>query len=120
MCALIFLSISSIYLMPLNFHLKCKDLPLLTFPSFPFYMSPLKFQYSSFLNTKFFVSTLESRINVPLRLLIFGIFSRDYGLFTNQILLHKFAHYKGLCLFFLSNFPEATFFQGATPILDFK
>jgi hypothetical protein len=32
--------------------------------------------------------------------------------------LHKFAHFKGLRLFFLSNFPEAMFIQGATSILD--
>ena len=37
-----------------------------------------------------------------------------YGL--KRILLHKFAHFKGLRLFFLSNFPEATFIQGATSI----
>ena len=32
------------------------------------------------------------------------------------LLLHKFAHFKGLRLFFLSNFPEAMFIQGATSI----
>ena len=31
-------------------------------------------------------------------------------------MLHKFAHFKGLHLFFLSNFPEAMFIQGATSI----
>ena len=35
-----------------------------------------------------------------------------------QILLHKFTHFKGLHLFFLSNFPEATFIQGAMSIPD--
>ena len=35
-----------------------------------------------------------------------------------KILLHKFALFKGLCLLFLSNFPEATFIQGATFIPD--
>ena len=30
----------------------------------------------------------------------------------------KFAYFKGLRLFFLSNFPEATFIQGATPFPD--
>ena len=34
------------------------------------------------------------------------------------ILLHKFAYFKGLRLFFLSNFPEAMFIQGATSIPD--
>ena len=32
--------------------------------------------------------------------------------------IHKFAHFKGLRLLFLSNFPEATFIQGAMSILD--
>ena len=32
--------------------------------------------------------------------------------------LHKFAHFEGLRLFFLSNFPEAMFIQGATFIPD--
>ena len=32
--------------------------------------------------------------------------------------LHKFAHFKGLRLFFLSNFPDATFIQGASSIPD--
>ena len=32
--------------------------------------------------------------------------------------LHKFAHFKGLRLFFLSNFSEAMFIQGATSIPD--
>ena len=36
------------------------------------------------------------------------------------ILLHKFAYFKGLRLFFLSNFPEATFIQGVTSIPDSK
>ena len=66
-------------------------------------------------------STLESGINIPTRLLIFGIFSRGYGLIKDLKdlnLLHKFAHFKGLCLFFLSNFPEAMFIQGAMSILD--
>ena len=35
-------------------------------------------------------------------------------------LLHKFAHFKGLRLFFLSKFPEATFIQGVTSIPDSK
>ena len=33
-------------------------------------------------------------------------------------ILYKFEHFKGLRLFFLSNFPEATFIQGATSIPD--
>ena len=63
-------------------------------------------------------TTLESGKNLLLCLLIFGIFSRGYGLITDLDLnfLHKFAHFKGLRLFFLSNFPEATFIQGATSI----
>ena len=32
--------------------------------------------------------------------------------------IHTFAHFKGLPLFFLSNFPEDTFIQGATSIPD--
>ena len=32
----------------------------------------------------------------------------------------KLARFKGLHLFFLSNFPEATFIQGATSIPDFR
>ena len=35
-----------------------------------------------------------------------------------MLLIHTFAHFKGLRLFFLSNFPEATFIQGATSIPD--
>ena len=62
--------------------------------------------------------TLESGINIPLRLSIFGIFSRGYGLIMDLKDLHKFAHFKGLHLLFLSNFPEATFIQGATFIPD--
>ena len=65
--------------------------------------------------------TLESGINVPLRLLIFGIFSRGYGLITDLkdlILLHKFANFKGILLFFLSNFPEDTFIQATSSIPD--
>ena len=34
------------------------------------------------------------------------------------MLLHKFANFKGLCLFFLSNFPEAMFIPGAMFIPD--
>ena len=34
------------------------------------------------------------------------------------MLIHKFALFKGLHLFFLSNFPEAMFIQGATSIPD--
>ena len=33
-------------------------------------------------------------------------------------LLHKVAHFKGLCLLLLTNFPEAMFIQGATSIPD--
>ena len=61
--------------------------------------------------------TLESRINVPLRLLIFE--TKGYCLITDLKdlnLLHKFTYFKELCLFFLSNFPGATFIQGATSI----
>ena len=36
----------------------------------------------------------------------------------DYILLYEFAHFKRLRLFFLSNFPEATFIQGATSIRD--
>ena len=36
------------------------------------------------------------------------------------ILLHKFGYFKGLQLFFLSNFPEAMFIQGVTSIPDSK
>ena len=35
-----------------------------------------------------------------------------------ETFLHKFAQFKGLSLFFLSNFPEAMFIQGATFIPD--
>ena len=35
-----------------------------------------------------------------------------------KTLLHKFAHFKGLRSFLLSNFPEAMFIQGATSIPD--
>ena len=68
-------------------------------------------------------NTLESGINVLLRLLIFGIFSRGYGLIMDlcirlETLLRKFAHFKGLRLFFLSNFAEGTFIQGGMSILD--
>ena len=70
-------------------------------------------------------STLESRINVPLRLLFFGIFSRSYGLIPDSIViiyvvdvLVKYKVSMGLRLFFLTNFPGATFIQGATFIPD--
>ena len=63
-------------------------------------------------------TTLESRINVPLHLLIFWFFSRGYGLIMDLKDLHKFAHFKGLRLFFLSNFSMAKFIQGATSIPD--
>ena len=36
------------------------------------------------------------------------------------MLLHKFVYFKGLCLFFLSIFPEAMFIQGATSIPEFR
>ena len=63
--------------------------------------------------------TLESGINITLRLLFFGNFSRGYSLITDlkdSTLLHKFAHFRGLRFFFLSNFLEATLIQGATSI----
>ena len=61
-------------------------------------------------------STLESGINVPLHLFIFGIFSRGYGLITD--FKDEFVHFKGLRLSFWSNFPEATFILGAASIPD--
>ena len=65
-------------------------------------------------------STLESGINIPLRLLIFGFFSRGYGLiadlknlnFTAQVCIFQGATF----ILFVSNLPETTFFQGATLI----
>ena len=53
--------------------------------------------------------------------IVFAKCSRGYSLITDLKdfnLLHKFAHFKGLRLFFLSNFPEAMFIQGATFIPD--
>ena len=48
----------------------------------------------------------------------FGIFFLGLQSYYGLQRLHKFAHYKGLRLFFLSNFPEAMFIQGATSIPD--
>ena len=40
-----------------------------------------------------------------------------YGI-LKDFLVHKFAHFKGLRLLFLSNFPEATLIQGFTSITE--
>ena len=60
--------------------------------------------------------TLESQINVPLCLLISRGYARSY--YGRKRLKFYYTHFKGLHLFFLSNFPEATFIQGATSIPD--
>ena len=55
-------------------------------------------------------STLESGINIPLRLLIFWLFSRGYGLIPDSIKPILVVWGKdGANLFFLPIFPEATF-----------
>ena len=61
---------------------------------------------------------LKSGINIPLMFINFWNFFQGLQSYYGLKGLHKFAHFKGLRLFFLSNFPEATFIQGATSILD--
>ena len=66
-------------------------------------------------------TTLKSGINIPLMFINFWKFSRGYSLIMDlKDLLDKFAHFKGLRLFFLSNFPESTFIQGATSIMAIR
>ena len=43
---------------------------------------------SKMFRKEIFLLTLDSGINIPLRLLIFGIFSRGYGLITDLKDLH--------------------------------
>ena len=67
----------------------------------------------------FHLLTTESRINVPLRLSFFGIFPGRWsycGLKFYYITLHILRGY--IYVFFFSNFPEATFIQGATSIRE--
>jgi hypothetical protein len=84
------------------------------------YATSHKYRYEFFM-----ICTLESGINIPLRLLIFGFFSRSYGLIPDSIVLiyvaevlDKYKVSMGLCLFFLTNFTGAMFIQGATFIPD--
>ena len=95
-----------------------------------------------------YMYTLESGINIRVRLLIFEVFSRGYVLikggyvywfliFKNFLRIFNFLFlwlcikesnyllfkrglrlFKGLCLLFLPNFPGAMFIQGGTFIPD--
>ena len=68
--------------------------------------------------------TLDSGINIGVRLLIFGFFSRGYVLIKDSnpekkvqnsvIWWSGICFFKGLCLLFFPNVPVATFIQGAT------
>ena len=110
------------------------------------YFTPLSALY--FWNFEFVSHTLESEINIQVRLLIFEVFSRSYVLikggyvywfliFKNFLQIFNFLFlwlcikesnhllfkrglrlFKGLLLLFLPNFPGATFIQGATFIPD--
>ena len=82
--------------------------------SFP---KKIRFYRITHIRTWFLYSTLESCINIPLlTFIIFWNFCPSC--YEHNRLkfyyLHKFAYFKELHLFFLSNFPEATFIQGTT------
>ena len=99
--------------------------PFVPFPSLYYYLA-----LPSVLFPSFPLPTLESGINIRVRLLIFGFLNFFLRLFnflflwlctkdSNYLLFKRGLRlFKGLCLLFLPNVPGATFIQGGMFIPD--